>query len=166
MSKKDIRIVLKFTIYSEICNCLNGGEIVNKKMFTALTILLMVFVGLQFATPVSAVKLVDHGTKYSWDGQNGWTKATWSTYQYRYKNGKINNNFIITYVKHYAKVGGKYLFSYHEKITIAKVTKSTVKITDWTDNELCPGTTKYYAKTKLTAARYYWRVYRSNIWNF
>ncbi len=139
----------------------------NRKAFTTLIVLFMVFIGLQFATAVSAAKIVDQGTKYSWDGQNGWTKSTWKTYQYRYSNGKINNNFIISYIKRYAKgdgkpdvKAGKYIFSFNERISIANVSANAVKITDWTNCELGPGTTVTYDKTKLTAARYYWRVYR------
>jgi len=139
---------------------------VKKKSFTALAILLMALVGLSMSGAVSAAKLVDHGTKYSWDGQNGWTKSTWSTYQYRYSNGKINNNFIISYIKRYAKAdnpdvkAGKYVFSFNERISIAKVSANTVKISDWSDSELGPGTILFYYNTKLTAAQYYWRVYR------
>ena len=126
----------------------------------ALMALFVVFVGFQFAEPAAAVKVVDHGTKYGWDGQNGHTKVIWKTYQY-------NNNFLKAYTTHYVKDTRtkKYLFSYHETYTLAKVTKSSVKITDWTDSELCPGTTVSYKKTKLTAAQYYWRVYRHNILN-
>lgn len=130
----------------------------NKRIFTILTVLFMVLVALQFAAPVAAVKVVDKGTIYGWSGQNGWMKITWKTYQW-------NNNFLKCYAKYYVKVPGskKYVYSWRDTITIAKVTKSSVKITDWTDSELCPGTSVTYAKTKLTAARYYWRVYRYNI---
>ncbi|MGB9978145.1 hypothetical protein [Methanobacterium sp.] len=93
-------------------------------------------------------------------GQSGWMKVTWKTYQY-------NNNFLKTYATYDVKDPDtkKYLVSWHERYTIAKVTKNNVKITDWTDNELCPGTTVTYDKTKYTAARYYWRIYRHNIIN-
>ncbi len=129
-------------------------------MFAVLMALFMVFVGFQFAEPAAAVKVVDHGTKYGWDGQNGYTKIVWKTYQY-------NNNFLKTYTTHYVKdtKTKKYLFSFHDTYTLAKVTKNSIKITDWTDSELCPGTTVSYAKTKLTAAQYYWRVYRHEIIN-
>ena len=132
----------------------------NKNMFAVLMALFIVFVGFQFAEPAAAVKVVDHGTKYGWDGQNGYTKIVWKTYQY-------NNNFLKTYTTHYVKdtKTKKYLFSFHDTYTLAKVTKKSIKITDWTDSELCPGTTVSYAKTKLTAAQYYWRVYRHEIIN-
>ena len=130
----------------------------NKNIFAILSVLFMLFAGLQFAEPAAAVKVVDHGTNYGWNGQDGYTKVTWKTYQY-------NNNFLKTYATYYVKdtYTKKYLFSYHETYTLAKVTKNSVKITDWTDSELCPGTTVSYKKTKLTAAQFYWRVYRHNI---
>lgn len=138
----------------------------NKRMFTALTIFFMVFVAFGLAGSVSAAKIVDHGTKYTWNGQSGWMKITWNTYQYKYKKtNHYNNDFIKCYATYYVKDPDtkKYVLSWHETFTFAKVTKSTVKITDWTDSELCPGTTITYDKTKLTAAQYYWRVYRHNI---
>ena len=130
----------------------------DKKSIMVLTVLFAVFAGFQFAEPAAAAKIVDHGTKYGWNGQDGYTKVTWKTYQY-------NNNFLKTYATYYVKdaYSKKYLFSYHETYTLAKVTKNSVKITDWTDSELCPGTTVSYKKTKLTAAQFYWRVYRHNI---
>ena len=124
----------------------------------------MVFVGLQFAEPASAAKVVDHGTNYVWSGQgHTWIKTTWKAYQYQYKkNGKINNNFIKIYCTSYAKIPEtkKYGYSCKDTYTITKVAKNIIKITDWTDSELCPGTTVSYKKTKLTAAQYYWRIYR------
>ena len=134
----------------------------NKNIIAALMALFVVFVGFQFAEPAAAVKVVDHGTKYGWNGQDGYTKVTWKTYQY-------NNNFLKTYATYYVKDPDtkKYLLSYHERYTIAKVTKKSVKITDWTDCELGPGpgTTISYDKTKYTASRYYWRIYRHIILN-
>lgn len=138
------------------------GENMDKKIFMALSMLFMVCAGFSLAGPVAAAKVVDHGTEYGWSGQNGWMKITWTTSQL-YKSGKINNNFIKSYATYYFKDHGKYVLGWHEKVTIAKVAKNTVKITDWSDSELGPGTTVTYAKTKLTAAQYYWRVYRYNL---
>ena len=132
----------------------------NKNIFAILTVLFMVFIGFQFAEPAAAVKVVDHGTNYGYSGQSGWMKVTWKTYQY-------TNNFLKTYATYYVKDPDtkKYILSYHEQVTIAKVTKNSVKITDKTDSELGPPVVVTYAKTKLTAAQYYWRVYRHNIIN-
>ncbi len=128
----------------------------DKRIFIAITALFMVFVGFQFAEPVIAVKVVDHGTKCGKGMDDMDVKINWKTYQY-------NNNFMKTYDTVYSEYKGKYYLAWHDVTTIAKVTKSSVKITEWTDSELCPGTTVKYSKTSLTAARYYWRVYRSVI---
>ena len=141
------------------------GESMNKNIFAILTVLFMVFVGLQFAEPAAAVKVVDHGTKYVWDSQdNTWMKITWKAYQYE-KSGKINNNFIKVYRTVYIKdpKTKKYVLDAHETHIIAKVTKNSVKITLKNYGELGKGTTVYYDKTKLTAARYYWRIYK-HVW--
>jgi len=140
----------------------------NKNRVMVLTVLFMVFAGLQFAEPVAAVKVVDHGTKIVNDHELGWMKIVWKTYQYRYKKtGKINNNFVKTYAKYYFKQkSGKYKLVETQDITLAKVTKSTIKITI---NARHPGEKPIgkpgvtYRKTKLTAAQYYWRVFRSEL---
>jgi hypothetical protein len=128
----------------------------KKNVFVALIALFVVFAGFQFAEPAAAVKIVDHGTNYGYNGQSGWMKVTWKTYQY-------NNNFLKTYATYYVKENGKYIVSFHETYTFAKVTKNTIKITDKTDSELGPPVVRTYVKTKLTAAQFYWRVYRHNI---
>ena len=132
----------------------------DKKAFMALTVLFMIFVGFQFAEPAAAVKVVDHGTKYGWSGQDdAWVKVTWKTYQY-------NNNFLKIYrtFYYYNHKTKKYNPRLPDTFTLAKVTKSNVKITDKTNqNELGPDTSVDYRKTKLTAARYYWRVFRHEI---
>ena len=124
----------------------------DKKIFIALSLLFMVFVGFQFTAPVSAVKVVDHGTKYGYDNMYGWMKLKWTTYQY-------NNNFLKTPVKIYVKQNGKYVYMNTLTFTVAKVTKNSVKRINQ------QGKDKYvdYVKTKLTAARYYWRIYRHDI---
>ncbi len=81
-----------------------GGEIVNRKAFTVLAVLFMIFVGLQFVAPVSAAKLVDKYSISKYDEYtHNWYKTTWKAYQYRYKNGKLNNNFIKIYRTDYVK---------------------------------------------------------------
>ena len=127
------------------------------KKIMALSILFLAVFGLQFARPVAAVKVVDHGTHYFWL-DNSKMNMVWKTYQY-------NNNFLKTKALIYYKYNnkGKYHLAWHEVITIAKVTRSTVKIIDWTDSDFVPPTTVDYKKTKLTAAQYYWRIYRSKM---
>ena len=120
------------------------------------------FEGFQFAEPAAAAKIVDHGTKY---GSSGTDKITWSTYQYQHK-GKINNNFMKIYLNYWVKnSNNKYNIEFHEIFTIAKVTKNSTKITIRTYGFLVPGKEVVYAKTKLTASQYYWRIYRHNIIN-
>ncbi|PAV05393.1 hypothetical protein [Methanobacterium bryantii] len=131
----------------------------NKNILAAIITLFVVLVGFQFAEPAAAVKVVDHGTiQYS-----ACEKITWKAYQYQ-KNGKINNNFIKIYINYWTKnpKTNKYYIEIHEIDTIAKVTKNSVKITDWNDG-VDGGTTVNYAKTKLTAAQYYWRVFKHEI---
>ena len=129
----------------------------DKKAYVSLIALLMVFVGFQFVEPAAAVQVVDHGTHYFWF-DNSKMKMVWTTYQY-------NTNFLKTKAVIYYKYNnrGKYHLAWHEVITISKVTKSTVKIKDWTDSDFEPPTTVNYKKTKLTAAQYYWKTYRSEM---
>jgi hypothetical protein len=131
----------------------------NKNIFAVLMTLFVVFVGFQFAEPAAAVKVVDHGTKYGWDGQDDtWAKLTWKTYQY-------NNNFLKIYRTFYTKNSKtkKYVLNSHESFTLAKVTKNSIKITYRSDAGIGPVMNIYYDKTKLTAAQYYWRVFRQEI---
>ena len=129
----------------------------SKNIFAVLTV--MVFVGLQFAGPVAAAKVVDQGTKYAWNGQDGYYKLAWKTYQY-------NNDFLKAYVTKYLRddTTKKYTeLGVDEEFVFAKVTKSSLKITniaEWVvDFDLDPVQVSY-TKTKLSGAQYYWRVFR------
>ncbi len=131
----------------------------NKNILAALMVLFVVFVGFQFAEPAAAVKVVDHGTKYGWNGQDWtWDKVTWKTYQY-------NNNFLKVYRTLYTKnpKTKKYVVKGHDSFAIAKVTRSSVKITNWSDLGIGPSKNVQYYKTKLTAAQYYWRTFRHEV---
>jgi len=120
------------------------------KKIMALSILFLAVFGLQFAGPVAAVKVVDHGTKYGYDPiQSCNMKITWNTYQY-------NHNFLKFKVNVYNKKHGKYVFEASQTYYVAKVAKNTVKVTYSQKYNLI----KYY-KTKLTAAQHYWRVDRA-----
>ena len=133
----------------------------NKNIFMMLSVLFMVFVGFQFAEPAAAVEVVDHGTKYAYNGQDGYIKVTWKTYQY-------NNDFLKTYVVKYGRNDEtkKYELGNDEEYTFAKVTKNSLKTTDvadWVvDFDMDPVQISY-CKTKLTAAQYYWRVFRPQV---
>jgi hypothetical protein len=128
-----------------------------RKNIVLITLMLSIFVfSLQIAEPVAAVKVVDHGTKVTYDNDLGWMKIVWKTYQY-------NNNYLKMHVKYYFKQNGKYVLDESDNITLAKITKSKIKITI---NALSvdniggkPGVT--YRKTELNAAHYYWREFRS-----
>lgn len=139
----------------------------DKKAFMAVSMLFIVCAGLSLAGPVSAAKVVDHGTKYMWSDQAGWVKVVWKTYQHKYKKtNRYNNNYIECHVAYYIKDyygTNKYQLSYNETFTFAKVTPSTVKITERANCDIVPGTKVTYKKTKLSAVQYYWRVYRYNI---
>lgn len=138
---------------------------VNKKL-KAVTMFLMVFVGFMIVgTAEAAWVKVDQGTKIVNDQELGWMKIVWKTYQYKYKNGKFNNNFLKTYAKFYFKRNGKYVLEENQIITLKKVTKSSIKITILLKdkNYSRPGVT--YKRTKLNAAQYYWRVFRSGYLN-
>lgn len=126
----------------------------------------MIFIGLQFATPVSAAKMVDKGTITKYDlYTHKWYKCTWKTYQYRYKNGKINNNFIKIYRTDYVKnpKTNKYIADIYTTISIAKVSKSTLKITVLFKTDSDSDKIIEYEKTTLTASRYYWREFRDGL---
>jgi hypothetical protein len=130
---------------------------VNKNIVAALMALFVVFVGFQFAEPAAAVKVVDHGTKYVWNGkEGGWMKITWKAYQY-------NNNYLKIYKKSYLKDPNtkKHYISVYEKWVLTKTTKNSVKITDWLyGSDIDPEKSVVYDKTKLTAAQYYWRIFK------
>ncbi|MGB9980483.1 hypothetical protein [Methanobacterium sp.] len=120
-----------------------------------LTVLFMVFVGFQLAEPAAAVNVVDHGTRYGVDTGDH-IKIVWKTYQY-------NNNFLKVYSKCYYKDPDtkKYILNYNSITTIKKI-KNTIKTTEIRGHYVNP-VNVHYAKTKLTAAQYYWRVFR-NYW--
>lgn len=132
----------------------------DKKIIPILTVLFMLFVGFQFAEPAAAVKVVDHGVSYKWDKTQGmWRQNTWTTYQY-------NNNFMKTVVITRWKFDSKYTYGYKNTITLAKVSKDTIKIRDVQDIMDPYVYSLNYKKTKLTAAQYYWRVYRTKLFNW
>jgi hypothetical protein len=132
-------------------------------ILAGLAVLFMVCAIIQVAEPAAAAIpdkafKVDQGTKYFYSGQSGPMKMSWKTYLYLPSNKrKIFQTF---YVKDNGRYSGHWVVSWHEIITLQKVTKTKMKITDYTDNELHPGTTVTYKKTKLSTRKYYWYVYR------
>ena len=137
-----------------------------KKMniLAVLTVMFMVCAVIQFAEPAAAAKVtdkafkVDQGTKYFYSGQSGPMKMSWRTQLYVPSNKrKVFQTF---YVKDNGRYSGKWVVSWHEIITLQKVSKNVMKITDYSDSELGPGTTVTYKKTKLNTRKYYWYVYR------
>ena len=124
------------------------------KKVIALIALFMVFIGFQAAAPAAAAKVVDHGTKITYNNDMGWLKIVWKTYQYNINHLKVN-------VKYYNIHHGKPVFIENDVSTLTKVSKSKIKITinvHSTGINGDPGIN--YRKTKLTASQYYWRVFR------
>lgn len=131
----------------------------NRKVFAAAALLFMVLFSFQLAEPVSAVKLIDKGTKYVSSEQFGDMKITWKTY-------RVNKNYIKIHSTTYTKNPdtGSYSFAWNNIITLKKVSKTRIKIREWTDSELAPGSVIInYAHTRLSANQYYWKVYRPQI---
>lgn len=133
-----------------------------KKMniLAVLTVMFMVCAVIQFTEPVAAAKVtdkafkVDQGTKYFYSGQSGPMKMSWKTYLY------VPSNKRKVFQTFYVKINGKWYVSWHEIITLQKISKNVMKITDYSDSELGPGTIVKYKKTKLNTRKYYWYVYR------
>ena len=124
----------------------------NKKIFLMLSVLFMVFLGFQFAEPAAAVKVVDHGTRYV--GPTDHYQIVWKTYQY-------NNNFLKVVSTIYYKNPNtkKYELNFNSVTTLKKITKTTLKYEE-TRKQFVNPVDLHYTKTKLTAAQYYWRIYK------
>ena len=138
----------------------------KRNIVLVAAIVTMFVFGLQIVEPVAAAKVVDQGNKKVYDGDLGWMKIAWTTYQYK-KNSKTNNNFVKTHVKYYFKQpNGKYELREIQDITLAKTTKSTIKITI---RALHPGEKPIghpgvtYRTTNLTVAQYWWKEFRSEL---
>lgn len=115
--------------------------------------ILLLFIGLQVAEPVTACKVVDYRVKYiNQDTQyiTGQGKYTWTVYQYS------NNNLWIRW-RVYQKTGTKYVRVAQSWIQLKKISKNTLRIKE---SAIDVGYVYSYKNTKLTAAKYYWRVYR------
>ncbi len=120
----------------------------RKNIVLIAGLLFVCFVGLQAAQPVAAAKLVDHGAIKGTDPDYGYYKVSWFTYQ-------TGTNYVKTNV-----------FSYWAfcddttkmTVTLKKVSKTKIKMTMY-DSDLKRSYTTY-GYTKLTAAKYYWRVFR------
>ena len=122
------------------------------KILALCAVLFMACSAMHFVEPAAAVKMVDHGTKYYVMDHPKDIKVVWNAYQYNKNFMKINT------VVYYKNHKGKYFKAYSYVTTIAKVTKSSVKVRSVDSSGYV---FKYYKKTSLTAAQYYWRVYRS-----
>ena len=134
------------------------------KILALCAVLFITCSALHFVEPAAAAKMVDHGTKYYTIAHPNDTKFVWKTYQYK-KHGKLNNNFIKAIMTVYLKNSkGKYVENYKFITAISKINKSTLKLKDTVIPYGDWGRTDYtYKKTSLTAAQYYWRVYRSQL---
>jgi len=124
----------------------------RKKMVLAALISFMFIFSLQMAEPAAAAKMkkVDSGSITFSTPDSGKYTYSWTTYQ----RGTS-----------YLKVLGKmYSHKYGESVSmnfyITKVSKKKVKVSGYIDGESI-GT--HYDRTKLTGARYYWRIFRPSM---
>jgi len=113
-------------------------------------ILFMLVISLQAVEPVAAAKLVDHGTIKGTDHDVGYYKYSWVTYQKGTSYVKTSWYLYFGVIKDSSK----------ETFILQKVSKTKLKITKYMDGTKL--VTEYHY-TKLTAAQYYWRVFRPNI---
>lgn len=131
----------------------------RKNTLLIATILSMFVFGLQLAEPVAAssLKVVDHGSIKFKDSEdyNNTLYYKWKTYQ-----KGINYVEIIGYYYSPKHKYGEYIYEHIQKVSKSKVKiyGKLVFIESGTRDSMNFDT--YYAKTKLTAARYYWRVER------
>ena len=129
----------------------------NKRISLIFVVLFIVFLGLQVAEPVAAVKVVDKFTRYApINSQDSGAKKVFTLYQYNKNYLKIKE-----VMRRWNPKTKKYGHPFVKwSAVIKKVSKTKLKISEW---EACSGSYKEYIKTHLTAARYYWRVYRAYI---
>ncbi|SCG86910.1 hypothetical protein [Methanobacterium congolense] len=132
---------------------------INKNVPLVLFVLLGVFIGLQIAEPVSAVKLVDHGF-VTFKDQNSTVNYSWKTYQYSKNNVKI-----IGYESE-PQLGIKVKLNFYLK----KVQKNKLKIT----MQICgfyyqgryykySDSSHEYVKTRMSAAQFYWKCLKPEL---
>jgi len=114
---------------------------VTKKSFTVITMLFMVFIALQLATPAAAVK-IDHGYIIS---DNGLKKVDYTTQIHDSKHIKI---YTTIYVRD--NIRSPWALLLKRVTTLDKMDKDTLRIT--TSN---PSLIKI-AFTNLNAVQYYW----------
>jgi hypothetical protein len=113
-----------------------------------------------FAEPTAAASqkgyLIDHGTKYFYDGQSGYQKASWKTYWYSPNVRKVKET-------NYVKMEGKWYVSDTFTYTLRKVSKTKMKVIVEHSADLGPPKYVYYVNTKLNTRNYYWKVFRPHI---
>ncbi len=127
----------------------------NKNVPFVFVALFISFISFQIAEPVAAVKVVDHFVKYQPDSQYGDIKKVATTYQY-------NNNYLKIKTEVYKKSGTKYVFWENWWASLTKVSNTKLRINNWPTID-GPSVDTHYVTTSLTAAQYYWRVYRAQI---
>lgn len=130
----------------------------RKNTLIIVMILSMFIFSLQMAEPLTAasLKVVDHGS-IKFKVHNNAGTYTWKTYQ-------KGNNYVkvVGYLYSPSTKRGVYIYNYFEKVSKTKLRnhgKDVVKYYDYgTSQTINIGST--YTHTKLTAAQYYWKVYR------
>ena len=124
----------------------------NKNIPLIFAVLFVCALALQTVEPVAAAKIVDKQVKFVTDNQyvTGHGKEVFTVYQYNKNNLWLN-------WKVYQKVGNKYKLVTQAWTQLKKTNKNTLRIKD---QLIEGGWSSKYINTKLTAAQYYWRVYR------
>ncbi len=124
----------------------------NKNIAMVALVSFMFVLSLQIAEPVAAAKLkmVDHGSIKGTDPDMGYYKISWATYQ-------KGTNYVKTNAYVYFGSVDK---SVKTSFVIQKLSKNKVKITNYWNGQKIGS---YYDYSKLTASRYYWRVFRPEL---
>ena len=126
-----------------------------KSISLTVAVLVIAFTGFQMAEPAAAVKAVDHFTRYQPDSQYGNIKMVTTTQQY-------NKDYLTVKTAVYKKTGTKYVFWQNWGASLKKVSNTRLQINEWPTLE-GPKIETHYVTTKLTAVKYYWKVYRAQI---
>jgi hypothetical protein len=127
----------------------------NKNIPLIVTVLFMAIISFYIAEPAAAVNVVDHFVKYQTDSQYGDIKMVTTTYQY-------SNNYLKIKTEVYKKSGNNYIFWENWWASLTKVSNTKLKINNWPTID-GPNVDTHYVTTSLTAAQYYWRVYKAQI---
>ena len=134
----------------------------RKNILLIAAILSMFVFSLQVAEPAAAAswKVVDHGSFKFKDSNNSMDTFKWTTYQ-----KGVNYVELMGYAYYPKPKISLYYYIYLQKVSKTKI-KITGKIISKNSNigfRYSQGLGTHYGYTKLTAAQYYWRIFRSGL---